>query len=180
MPSPNDRLAPPLMSVFRAAHEKRDAKTTLDLRDAAGERVIAARRSTYRQPITESGLRREVAGDLVELLNTINLDSVEDLSATPEVASSILNFGLPDLARRTIEENTLGEIADEIQTALTRFEPRLARQSIRARRDDAVSADELKLRFLVHAELRTQPIGTPVEFIADVDIDSGKIKIERL
>ena len=39
-------LAPPLMYAFRMAHEKRDAKATLDLRDEAGERVIAPRRIT--------------------------------------------------------------------------------------------------------------------------------------
>lgn len=50
----NDRLAPPLMYAFRAAHEKRDAKQRLDLRDEAGERVIAARRVTTRSPISES------------------------------------------------------------------------------------------------------------------------------
>ena len=44
----NDRLAPPLMYAFRTAHEKRDAKAKLDLRDEAGERVIAARRLTIR------------------------------------------------------------------------------------------------------------------------------------
>lgn len=179
-PKTNDRLAPPLMSIFRIAHNKRDAKVALDLRNSSGERVIAARRSTYRTPISEAGLRREVASDLIDLLNTTNLGSAEDLSDTPEVARSILNYGLPDLAWRTIDENRLIEIAREIETALTSFEPRLSQRSIRARRDDAVETDELKLRFVVSAELRTHPIATPVEFVADVDIDSGKIRIERL
>ena len=39
-----DRLSPPLMYAFRGAHEARDAKKKLDLRDEAGERVIANRR----------------------------------------------------------------------------------------------------------------------------------------
>ena len=51
----NDRLAPPLMYAFRAAHDKRDAKQRLDLRDEAGERVIATRRVTTRAPISEFG-----------------------------------------------------------------------------------------------------------------------------
>ena len=70
-----DRLAPPLMYAFRMAHEKRDAKAKLDLRDEAGERVIAPRRMTTRSPISESGLRREVMTDLLSLLNTTNLDA---------------------------------------------------------------------------------------------------------
>src|SRR6201996_4423566 len=99
-----ERLAPPLMFAFRAAHEKRDAKKALDLRDAHGERIIAARRAPSRAPISESGLRREVSGDLGDLLNTVNLDSAIGLDDMPQVATSVLNFGFPDLSTRTIDE----------------------------------------------------------------------------
>ena len=168
------------MSAFRVAHERRDTKQALDLRDEAGERVIAARRIMTRAPITEAGLRREVASDLLHLFNTTNLGAAEDLDAFPEVRHSILNFGFPDLSWRTIDENRLMDIAREIETALADFEPRLARESIKARRDMTISAHELKLRFLVGAELRAQPVSVPIEFVAEVEFDSGKIKIERL
>lgn len=176
----NDRLAPPLMYAFRAAHEKKDAKQRLDLRDEAGDRVIAARRVTARTPISEGGLRREVTADLLSLLNTTNLDAAVDLSEAPHVRRSILNFGFPDLAWRTIDENGLTDVAREIEVALADFEPRLARESIKARRDMGASADELKLRFMVKAELRAHPVNVPVEFIAEVELDSGKIKVDRL
>lgn len=176
----NDRLAPPLMYAFRAAHDKRDAKQRLDLRDEAGERVIATRRVTTRAPISELALRREVTSDLLDLFNTTNLGAAVDLSEAPEVRSSILNFGFPDLTWRSIDENSLVEIAEEIEIALADFEPRLARESIKARRDMGVSADELKLRFLIKADLRAQPVSVPVEFIAEVEFESGKIKVDRL
>ena len=38
-----ERLSPPLMYAFRTAHEARDAKKKIDLRDESGERVIASR-----------------------------------------------------------------------------------------------------------------------------------------
>jgi len=175
----NDRLAPPLMYAFRAAHEKRDAKQKIDLRDEAGDRIIAARRVTTRGPISETGLRREVMIDLVGLLNSTNLDSAEDLSATPAVKRSILNYGFPDLSARTLDENHVQDIAREIEIALADFEPRLKRESIRARRDMSVGADELKVRFVVKADLRMRPVNVPVEFIAEVEVDTGKIKIDR-
>ena len=168
------------MHAFRAAHDKRDAKLKLDIRDSSGERVIAARRPHGRTPITEAALRREVAADLVNLLNTTNLASPDDLKAAPAVASSILNFGFPDLSWRTLQDNAVAEIASDIEVALADFEPRLDRGSIKVRRDDAASAAELKLRFLVRADLRVDPVNTPIEFAAEVEVDSGKIKVERL
>jgi type VI secretion system protein ImpF len=175
----NDRLAPPLMHAFRAAHSERDAKVKLDIRDQ-GERVIASRRVTARSPISEGELRKLVNSDLVALLNTTNLDSAEDLSTAPEVRRSVLNFGFPELARRTIDEQGVFDIAQEIETALGDFEPRLARDSIKVRRDNRVMPDELRIRFLISAELRVQPVNLQMEFVAEVELESGKIKVDRL
>jgi type VI secretion system protein ImpF len=176
----NERLAPPLMYAFRVAHEKRDAKVKLELRDEAGERVIATRRLTTRNRISEPSLRREVMIDLLSLFNTTNLNAAEDLSDAPAVRASILNYGFPDLSWRTIDENSLHEVGREIETALIDFEPRLARDSIQTRRDLSNSAEGLKLRFLVKADLRARPANVPVEFVAEVELGSGKIKIDRL
>jgi type VI secretion system protein ImpF len=175
-----DRLAPPLMYAFREAHLKRDARTPADLRDEAGERVIASRRAAIRSPVSEAGLRREVVRDLIDLLNATNLAAAEDLSDLPEMQASILNYGMPDLVHRSLEENRVGHIAAEIEEALRRFEPRLATDSVRAVRDASIGDEELRLRFVVSADLLCEPINVPVEFIAEVEVDSGKIKIERL
>jgi type VI secretion system protein ImpF len=174
-----DRLAPPLIQAFRGAHQERDAKLPVDLRDG-GERVLSSRRVSARATIAESELRKLVSSDLLALMNTTNLDSAEDLSAAPEVRRSVLNFGFPDLASRSIDERTVSDISREIETTLAAFEPRLARGSIKVRRDDTVAAEELRVRFIVSAELRVQPVNVPVEFAAEVEIDSGKVRIERL
>ena len=78
--SDKTRLSPPLMHVFRAAHEAKDAKKKVDIRNEAGERIIAGRRLRARQVITESVLRREVARDLDALLNAVAMESTVDLS----------------------------------------------------------------------------------------------------
>jgi type VI secretion system protein ImpF len=175
----NDRLVPPLMYAFRAAHRDRDAKVKVDIRHQ-GDRVISSRRTSSRAPIPETELRKTVNTELVALFNTINLEAIEDLSTAPEVRKSIINFGFPSLTRRTIDENEVSGIAREIEMALRDFEPRLLAGSIKARRDDAVSPDELRVRFLVSAALKTQPIEVPVQFVAEVELDSGKIKLDRL
>src|ERR1700687_6158549 len=108
------RLSPPLMHVFRAAHEAKDAKKKVDIRNEAGERVIAGRRLRARQVVTESVLRREGARDLHNLLNCFAMESTVDMNQAPFVRKSILNFGLPDVTNRTIDENTVNNIPEEI------------------------------------------------------------------
>jgi len=167
------------MHAFRTAHRERDAAVPLDIRDG-GERVIAQRRAAARAPIAESELRRLVGSDIAALLNTVNLDSAEDLTSAPEVRKSILNFGFPDIARISIDDAAVNGVAKQLETALRDFEPRLAPDSIKVRRDDSVSPEELRVRFLINAELRLQPMDIPMQFVAELELDSGKIKIDRL
>ena len=171
------RLSPPLMYVFRAAHDAKDATKKADLRNESGDRVIAARRLRARHTITEPLLRREVSRDLEALLNSIALESSVDMTGAPQVRKSILNFGIPDVTRRTIDEIGVNDIPEEIRTAIIAFEPRLA--SLHIERDKRVDPAELKVRFIVRADLTCEPVHVPVEFIADV-IDTGKIVVTRL
>jgi type VI secretion system protein ImpF len=173
------RLSPPLMHVFRTAHEAKDATKKVDIRNESGDRVIAGRRLRARQVITETVLRREVSRDLEALLNTIAMESTIDMAQAPYVRKSILNFGLPDVANRTIDEIAVGEIPDEIRTAIINYEPRLAAASLHIERDMSVDAVELKIRFIVRADLTCDPVNVPVEFTAEL-VDTGKIIVNRL
>jgi type VI secretion system protein ImpF len=178
-PNRHSRLSTPLMHVFRAAHEAKDAKRVIDQRNEAGERVIAGRRLRARQIITESMLRREVARDLDALLNTISLDATVDMQNAPHVRKSILNFGLADIANRTIDENRVGEIPDEIRTAIVNYEPRIAADTLRIARDQQLDPVELKVRFVISGNLVCHPVHVPVEFFADI-VEAGKIVVNRL
>jgi type VI secretion system protein ImpF len=168
------------MFAFRSAHAARDATTKIDMRNEAGERVIAARRSVGRAPITESLLRQEVAHDLEALMNTTALESAQDLTEFEYVRKSILNFGLPDIAHRDINESSVDDVKNEIETVLVNYEPRLAADTIHAVRDETLDSNELKVRFLVQADLRCEPVDVPIEFVADVELDSSAIQINRL
>jgi type VI secretion system protein ImpF len=92
---------------------------------------------------------------------------------------SIINFGIPDVSNRSIDENAVNSIPAEIKTAIINYEPRLAAASLDVERDMTVDPLELKVRFILRADLTCDPVQAPVEFIADI-IDSGKIIINRL
>lgn len=173
------RLSPPLMHVFRAAHQAKDANKKIDIRNEAGDRIIAGRRLRARQVITEAILRREVLRDLDALLNAVAMESSVDMTEAPYARKSIINFGLPDVSHRTIDENAVNSIPAEIKAAIINYEPRLAAASLEVERDTTVDASELKVRFIVRADLTCDPVHVPVEFIADV-VDTGKISVSRL
>jgi type VI secretion system protein ImpF len=176
----NDRLAPPFMHAFRQSFEEKDSRKQVDLRDAAGERVIASRRNAARFPVSEVTLRRELAEDLNGLLNTIKLGSAEQIGAFSFVARSILNYGLTDITSHSIEENAVDEITDELSRVLATYEPRLIASSIEVKRDSSIDTSMLNIRFTVHAEMHATPVDIPVEFVAELELDSGKMHVSRL
>ncbi len=173
-----NRLRPPLMFAFREAHDSKDARKSLDLRDENGERIIASRRAAPRVAITEQRLRGEIALDLAALVNTVHLGAALDLSRYEHVGRSVLNHGFPDIAHRSIDEYRIDAISEELAMVLTRFEPRLIKETIAVERDERLDKAELRVRFLVRADLNCEPLNVPVEFVADVELDTGKLSIQ--
>jgi type VI secretion system protein ImpF len=173
-------MAPPLMHAFREAFRNKDAKKELDLRDDTGERVIASRRVSARSWVNEAALRRDLAEDLTRLLNTVNLDSAQELEEFSYAAHSILNYGLTDITAYSLDENAVDDITDELRQSLKDYEPRLIPGSIEVRRDTTVDAAAQQIRFAVSAEMHSTPVDIPVEFVAELELDSGKMRISRL
>lgn len=171
------RVRIPVLDAFRNAHLRKDARATADERDESGERVIAGRRTGARSAVSAVELQRSVARDLESLMNTVNFAAGVDLTAYPAVAKSILNYGFMDISRTSIDEAAVGDIARDIERALTTFEPRLVAGTVMAMRDPDVDPAELKLRFVVRAEVGCDPLNLPVEFVADLEQDTGKIAI---
>ena len=60
--------------------------------------------------ISQSKLRESVLRDLNWLFNATNLSAVQNIDSYPEVASSVLNYGMPDFTRHTISGVDVPEI----------------------------------------------------------------------
>ena len=179
------------MYAFRAAHEAGDAKQSQDLRDESGERILSSRRtsSNRHRAVTDAVLRDELNRDLVALFNTVNLASTEDLSDLPFVRRSILNYGFPDISYISSDEKQRVEgLRHAIEQALIIYEPRLIRGKISITQEtrknstasDQKNPQDLIERFLVRAEMRSDPLPIPVEFVTDVEFDTGHVKVGRL
>jgi type VI secretion system protein ImpF len=173
------RVRSPVTQAFRKAFKERDKGLTAKAPEPGSEAVIAGRLSLGRASISERDLHDVVATELSGLMNTVNFAAGTDLSAYPEVRTSILNFGFPDMIHRSIDESGVDDIGDELAWVLATFEPRLVKASIRVSRDRQIDPDSQKLRFAVTADLDSEPLKLPVQFLADLERDTGRIVIQR-
>ena len=168
------------MQAFRDSARARDSRKIADERDADGERVIAGRRNMVRRATNEQALRRELSEDLATLLNTVNLGSTLDISNLPYVASSILNFGLADVSALTVDEMAVADVSAELCDILRTYEPRLVPASLEVERVVDADTTDMRIRFLIRAEMRASPVDVPIEFVADLEIETAKMQISRL
>ncbi|WP_306146116.1 type VI secretion system baseplate subunit TssE [Roseibium sp. MMSF_3412] len=172
------KIHAPLMWAFRAMDDP-DYKAAQERQkeNTKSKNLKSGRRLSRSYGVTEQTLLSEVRRDLQALLNTVNLNSTQDLSDFPEVETSILNYGLPDLSVHVVDTIKIERLADDIRDALIRFEPRMDPRTLQVIRDDSIDSDTFKVRFLIKAEIRCDPVRIGSEFIADVDPAFGRIKI---
>ena len=126
----------------------------------------------------ESALRATIRRDLAWLLNTTNLESLVDLEPYPHVQDSVLNYGLSDLAGRTLHRRAVLARAREIRKAIRQFEPRLARDSLTV--DPA--QDEARphsLTFLIQGDITAAAQIMPVKFRTEVEAETAAVNVRE-
>jgi type VI secretion system protein ImpF len=148
------------------------------LRETGSEPGEASRSSMryYAVPaierFNEQALRVTVLRELNWILNTTNLGSVEDLGDYPEVATSVLNYGVPDMAGKLLQRRAVATRAREIKDAVRRYEPRIDPRRL----DVEAVTDEHKpnaVTFIIRGDVTSAVMALPVEFKTDVEIDTG-------
>jgi type VI secretion system protein ImpF len=160
--TPRERLQPSLLD--RLTDNERDKSD-----ESREQRVLSPRR-----------LKACVIRDLEWLLNACDLASVVDLTPYPQVADSVLNFGLPDLAGRNVSGLNVLDLERALRDAIVAFEPRLLRRSlvIRAVLDEA-EMDRNAVRFDIEGALWGVPTPQQLYLKTRVDLESGDIEVSE-
>ena len=102
------------------------------------------------------------------------------VSGTETVLADRAIRQLRDILKAEDPSLEVSDLDTEIIDVLRRYEPRLDKGSLRVSRDKSVHPDELKIRYIVQADLICEPLNIPLKFIADVEIVTGKIKFDRI
>lgn len=167
------------MEAFRTAFRERDKGEEPMQSAVSGSGAVDGRMSLGQASISDVELQRIVTHDLGCLMNVVNLAAAIDLNGFSHVRRSILNYGFPDMVHRTIDEIGVDDIGDEILSVIASFEPRISSDSVSVRRDQSVEPESMKIRFVVSAELDAKPLKLPVQYVADLERDTGKMSIYR-
>lgn len=123
-------------------------------------------------------LRKSVMRDLIWLLNTDCLASVEDLTRYPEIQKSVLNFGIPCLIGRKASGIDLLAMEADLRTAITRFEPRILPNTVKIRpAHDQQDTGVNTLVFEVEGELWSHPMPERLYFRTVFDIELGTVDL---
>jgi type VI secretion system protein ImpF len=94
------------------------------------------------------------------------------------VARSVVNYGMPNLAGRSLATLDPEQAAARIQRAIETFEPRLSK--IRVTSDNTGhAAERFALDFRVEAELWGQPIPQRLLVRTRFDVDSGQVHVSE-
>jgi type VI secretion system protein ImpF len=142
--------------------------------DSPGER----RESRDKHVISPARLRECVRRDLSWLLNTSNLASVQDLDEHPQVARSVLNYGMPDMAGHVASSVDVRSMERLLATVIWEFEPRLIRSSVKVKLVlDDKKMDPNAMWFDIEAELWAQPLPLRLFLRTEIDLENGGVKV---
>src|SRR6266700_3618321 len=138
------------------------------------------RESRDKHVISPSRLRECVRRDLTWLVNTTNLASVVDLEEHPQVARSVLNYGMPDLAGHVASSVDVRSMERLLCNVIWDFEPRLLRSSVKVKLVlDEKKMDPNAMWFDIEAELWAQPLPLRLFLRNEIDLENGGVKISE-
>ncbi|NLR72740.1 type VI secretion system baseplate subunit TssE [Novosphingobium sp. ERN07] len=126
----------------------------------------------------ETALRATVRRELAWLLNTTNLESSVDLTNYPQVRTSVLNYGVSDLAGKSLSSRAILRRAREIRDAVQAFEPRIDPVSLNVELSGKVEREN-SLTFLIEADVRSALRAIPIKLRTDVEADSSAVTVRE-
>ena len=150
---------------------------TLEFASVPNKRLEPAERRT----LSRARLRECVLRDLTWLLNSLSLEASLDLEPFPSVSTSVLNFGMPSFAGRTLSSIDPLQAAEQLRRVVELFEPRL--RAVRVRPTQPVHTAQRDtgavLEFMIDAELWGQPVAQHMEITTRIDTTNGEVSLTQ-
>nr|WP_320142344.1 type VI secretion system baseplate subunit TssE [uncultured Cohaesibacter sp.] len=136
--------------------------------------------SVSEQSIDIHRLRKIIHRDLFWLLNCSNIEATHNLDLYPNVASSVLNFGISNLSGRGDTRHHIAQIQQTIRKAIEIFEPRILRESIEVTPSKNKDANEAVISFDIRGELWAKPVPVELYLRTALDVVSGDLTLKQV
>lgn len=143
--------------------------------DAPGER----KETRDSRVIDVVRLREIIQRDLSWLLNTHNNGSMIDAKLYPNVARSVLNFGLSEISGEYSSAERSELIRRSIERAIADFEPRIIAGSVDVSLRPNHDSGEMTVSLDIRADMWAQPLPLELYLRSSVDVATGEISVER-
>ena len=137
-----------------------------------------AQESREQRDFSLNRLRESVLRDLAWLLNATNLAGAQNLDTYPEVAASVLNYGIPDLSGKTLSGTDPTALERMLRQAVADFEPRIIRHTLKVRLE--VNEGQMShnaMTFLIEGDLWAQPVPLALYLKTEIDLEVGDVKV---
>jgi type VI secretion system protein ImpF len=136
--------------------------------------------SRERRVLSLRSLREGVLRDLGLLLNTTNLLSVTTTARLPQLANSVLNYGVPGLSGNAVANLDVNALERGIRQAIWDFEPRLIRNTVTVKAVATGKSHLNKLDFEIEADLWAQPYPERLYLKTELDLERGAVLVSEL
>ena len=125
--------------------------------------------------MTMAQLRDAVIRDLSWLLNTSSRGSFENIQEFPNVATSVINYGIPDLCGTTTSGLIEGEIERTVRKAIETYEPRVLQRNLRIQLIRGASVRGATVVALeISGEIWGDPAPAQLYIRTEIDLDTGE------
>jgi len=125
-------------------------------------------------------LREIIKRDLSSLLNTNSIESTLDKTTHPNVVSSVLNYGVSEVAGEFSTEIKAEMIRKSIVRAITVHEPRIIPGTAAVEMRAEEGSSQMIVSFDIHADMWAQPVPIELFLRSKVDLTSGEVSLEGL
>lgn len=123
-------------------------------------------------------LREIIKRDLSWLLNTNNIENMIDAEALPNVATSVLNYGVREVSGEYSTSARAELIRKSIRTAIELHEPRIIRGSTFVELREEDGKGDMLVAFDIHADMWAQPVPLELFLRSKVDLTTGEVTLE--
>ncbi|WP_425229591.1 type VI secretion system baseplate subunit TssE [Sphingomonas sp.] len=178
MAAVKQRLTPTLFDKLIADTDIAGMRETEESRSTVTREAFRFYTVPQLERFNEAALRHTVKRELAWLLNTTNFGATYELTPYPQIETSVLNYGLPDMAGKVSNPRALLQRAREIRAAIKMFEPRIDPKTLVV---EIVRDEEHRhqVTFTIQGDISAAAYAMPVKFHTHVDPDTASVDVEE-